>query len=204
MQAHLYQRLAEGLLLMERPNLHEVYVVSMYIDFDEGPHHLKVWLYYNTYSHLQRMIEEGEPQDEAKWNFALWVQDYITAVGLSAQECPALADQEWRSLLADWLREEQLYRSDAEIAAMLAEHDSEAYEDWSEAVRERLLDLLIEVATEIQESGIILATFGRAIPLLVHEWEYNPWTLEATRSANPAGLVAEFAEWLMSDLNPPR
>ncbi|MFZ5826140.1 MAG: hypothetical protein ACOY94_17730 [Bacillota bacterium] len=198
-EAYLYRRLAEGLLLFERPHLHEIYVVSLYIDFDAGPHHMKVWLYYNTRSHLQSVIEQGEEPEEARWNFALWEQDYITAVGLTAEECQNLADEQSRFLLAAWLKEQGLYRTDREIEAMLQSGDPDLYIDWDEQVRERLLDLVVGVARQLQETGVVLAKFGRSIPLLVHEWDYNPWTLEATRCANPEGLAAAFEEWLLGE-----
>lgn len=196
---HLYRRLAEGLLLFERPCLHEIYVVSLYIDFDDGPHHMKVWVYYNTRSHLKEVVGQGERPEEAKWNFALWEQDYITAIGLTAEECEDLADEESRLLLAEWLREQELYRSDQELEAMFAATDPEAYDEWDERVRERLLNLVVGVARQLQQTGVVLAKFGRSIPLLVHEWDYSSWTLEATRSANPEGLASEFEAWLLGD-----
>lgn len=197
--AYLYDRLAQGLLLFERPCLHEIYVISLYIDFDDGPHHMKVWLYYNTRSNLRHMVEHGEEPEEARWNFALWEPDYITAVGLTTEECADLADQEFHDLMAAWLTQQGLYRSDEQIEAMLYAADPALYDEWDEQVRERLLDLLVEVARRLQETGVILAKLGRCIPLLVHEWDYNPWTLEATRCANPAGLTAEFETWLLDE-----
>lgn len=198
-EAYLYRRLAEGLLLLERPHLHEIYVVSLYIDFDDGPHRMKVWLYYNTRSHVRAMIEQGEEPEEARWNFALWEQDYITAVGLTAEECRSLADEQCQLLLAEWLKEQGLYRNDRELEAMLESGVPDLYTDWDEQVRERLLDMVVEVARQLQETGVVLAKFGRSIPLLVHEWDYNPWTLEATRCANPEGLTVEFEEWLLGE-----
>ena len=56
---HLYRRLAEGLLLAERPRLQDAYVLSLYVDFDDGPHPMKLWLYYNTPAHLSEAIKIG-------------------------------------------------------------------------------------------------------------------------------------------------
>ncbi|MFZ5818027.1 MAG: hypothetical protein ACOY93_22475 [Bacillota bacterium] len=198
-EEYLYRRLAEGLLLFERPHLDEIYVLSLYVDFDSGPHRIRLWLYYNTRSHLLRMIQQGENPQEARWNFALWENDYIAAIGLAAEECPSLFDEQGQLLLTRWLKERGLYRSEAEIEAMLQEGDSERYEDWDAAVREPLLDLILCVARRLQETGVVLAKFGRMIPLLVHEWSYSPWTLEAARWVNPAGLAAEFEDWLLSE-----
>lgn len=197
--AYLYRRLAEGILLFERATLSEVYVLSLYIDFDDGPHRCKLWLYYNTRSHLAAAVEQGEEPEEARWYFALWEQDFITAVGLSASECPNLTDAEYQPLLAAWLEEQGLFRSQPELEAMLQSPDPRAYSQWEAQVRERLLQLVPAVAGQLQESGVLLAKFGRSIPLLVHEWDYDRWTLEATRRANPPGLTAEFENWLRRD-----
>jgi hypothetical protein len=195
-EEHLFSRLAEGLLLFERPVLDEVYVLSLYVDFDEGPHRMKVWLYYNTLSHLRRAVGQGEDRDEARWYFALWEPDFITAVGLSSEECSRLTDEECHRMLAEWLQANGLYHSPEAIEAMLADRNPAAYNAWEGQVKERLLHLLPAVARRLQESGVILAKFGRSLPLLVHEWDYDRWTLEATRSANPPGLIAEFERWL--------
>lgn len=193
---HLFSRLAEGLLLFDRTNPHDVYVLSLYIDFDEGPHRLKVWLYYNTLTHLRRAVSLGEDPDEARWYFALWEPDFITAVGLSPEECSQMADAECHRLLAEWLRGCGLYRSPEAIEAMLSDYNPAPYSAWEVQVKERLLHLIPAVARHLQDSGVILAKFGRSLPLLVHEWDYDRWTLEATRRANPPGLIAEFERWL--------
>jgi|GEM_PF-2323818 len=196
---YLYRRLAEGLLLFENPRLNEIYILSLYIDFDSGPHRVKLWLYYNTNHHLSRSIEQGEDPEEARWNFALWEQDYMTALGLTAEEYAPLADEAFHRLLADWLRGLGLYRSPEEIERMIQQEDAEEYTDWDQRVREQLLDLFVAVARQLQETGLVLAKFGRCIPLLIHEWDYNPWTLEATRWINPLGLAHGFEEWLLRE-----
>ena len=190
---HLYRRLAEGLLLAERPRLQDAYVLSLYVDFDDGPHRMKLWLYYNTPDHLRQAICQGEEPGEARWYFALWEPDFVTAVGLSPRECGDLADAESHRLLARWLRRQGLYRSPAELAHLL--EDAERYDAWETAARRALLNLVACVARRLQESGVILARFGRPVPLLVHQWDYDDWCLEATRQVNPPGLIAEFEQW---------
>lgn len=190
---HLFQRLAEGLLLAECPRLEEAYVLSLYVDFDDGPHRMKLWLYYNTPWHLRQAISQGEAPGEARWYFALWEPEFITAVGLSAQECDRLADVRTHRMLARWLARKGLYRSPGEIAALL--EDPGLYDAWESAARQALMELVVRVARRLHDAGVILSRFGRVIPLLVHQWEYDDWCLEATRRVNPPGLVAEFERW---------
>lgn len=190
---HLYRRLAEGILLAQCPRLEEAYVLSLYVDFDDGPQRMKLWLYYNTPWQLRRAISQGEQPDEARWYFALWEPEFITAVGLSAEESELLADAESHRLLARWLARRGLYRSPEQLDALLA--DPPGYDAWESAARRSLLDLVIRVARRLHDTGIILCRFGRTIPLLVHQWEYDRWCLEATRKVNPPGLTAEFERW---------
>ncbi len=196
---YLYRRLAEGLLLFETPRLDDIYILSLYIDFDSGPHQVKLWLYYNTNRHLRHAVGQGEDPEEARWNFALWEQDYITALGLTAEEYEPLADNEYHHLLTEWLKERRLYRSPEEIAALIRDDDPDRYPAWDDQVREQLLDLFVSVARQLQETGLVLAKFGRSIPLLIHEWDYGPWTLEATRWINPLGLTRAFEDWLLGE-----
>lgn len=190
---HLYRRLAEGILLADCPRLEEAYILSLYVDFDDGPHRMKLWLYYNTPSRLREAISQGEQPGEARWHFALWEPEFVTAVGLSKQECERLADAESHRLLARWLARRGLYRSPEQLAVLL-EHPRR-YDAWEGAAREALLDLVARVARRLHDTGIILSRFGRVLPLLVHQWEYDMWCLEATRRVNPPGLVTDFERW---------
>jgi hypothetical protein len=39
--------------------------------------------------------------------------------------------------------------------------------------------------------------FGRPIPVLIHELEYYPQIARQTERANPPGLAADFARWVL-------
>lgn len=194
-EEYLYWRLAEGLLGFEPERGWEIYVCSLYMDFADGPRRFKIWAHYNTLSNLARRVAEGDDPDEARWHFTLWEPDFITAVGLQPEESTELADPEWEKHLSRWLLEEGLFRAEGE-AERLMEHQPEQYAAWERRVRRALMKRLKNVARRLQETGILLMAFGRSVPLLLHEWEYDGWSLDATRYANPPGLTDGFEHWL--------
>jgi hypothetical protein len=48
----------------------------------------------------------------------------------------------------------------------------------------------------LHDDGVIAAKFGRPIPIIVHNLEYEDGTVQLTRAANPKGLADEFAAWV--------
>lgn len=199
-EKYLVRKLSEGIMQFTPSPGADVYVLSLYIDLDEGPTHPKIWLYYNTRTRLQQMIQSGEDPQEAKWNFALWVEDFITAIGLRSEESIDLADAEFDQHLVAWLSERGLYRSDYELEIMRTGPYRELYGIWERCARQDLLSLYVMVARQLQENGIIAAKFRRPAPLLVHEWEYNLWTAVVARFINDPYLVRDFEQWLQNEL----
>ena len=56
----------------------------------------------------------------------------------------------------------------------------------------------VTVAQQLHGDGVVAETFGRAIPIVVHELEYYDEIVQQTREANPPGLVEDFARWVDS------
>jgi hypothetical protein len=46
--------------------------------------------------------------------------------------------------------------------------------------------------------SVISATFGRPIPVLIHDLEYPAWVADLTGNANPPGLAETFTTWVCS------
>ena len=62
----------------------------------------------------------------------------------------------------------------------------------------RLVDECVKAVQRMHETGVVVATFGRPIPVLVHELEYYDEIVEQNRRANPPGLTNDFAAWVDS------
>jgi hypothetical protein len=58
--------------------------------------------------------------------------------------------------------------------------------------------MLERVVLSLHYDGVIATTFGRPIPLLIHELEYYEEIAEQNRRANPDGIADAFADWILS------
>lgn len=111
---------------------------------------------------------------EKRWNYAFWRQNEVSIIN-SYEGTPAT------DVLFDWYAQQGItdvgYETDGMDAPMgFAE----------------LVEVLGKVARRFHDEGYFVRKFGRAIPILIHDLEYTPCTLDATAYANPNGEAADF------------
>ena len=107
-------------------------------------------------------------EDEARWNYAFWLHEELALVADSAEDPDGAELRD--AWIADGARAEQ--------------------------VTEDFVDLVVRVVQRLHEEGVIERVFERPIPVLVHELEYYEEIAEQNERANPAGLVADFTDWV--------
>jgi hypothetical protein len=76
---------------------------------------------------------------------------------------------------------------------------NDAYEDEEGdggGITERFVELIVGIAQQLHAEGTITRTFGRPIPVLIHELEYYDDIAEQNLRANPGGLADDFARWI--------
>ena len=56
----------------------------------------------------------------------------------------------------------------------------------------------VRLARHLHAIGLIDKTFGRPIPVLVHELEYYDAIADQAAAANPPGVAADFITWVQS------
>jgi hypothetical protein len=56
--------------------------------------------------------------------------------------------------------------------------------------------MLERVVRDLHADGVIERTFGRRVPVLIHELEYYDEIAEQNQRANPDGLADAFAAWI--------
>ena len=163
----------------------DIYALSFwYYTDNDDPRYPKITISYNTITHFESQIAEASSVNEAKWNYAFWLQNDMEEIG-----------GEKDALLEAWFKDTPYYYTDAD--------DKKGGED--EALFDKLIDqggafdkLFIEeiigLTQRLFSEGIIEAEFGRNIPVLVHELEYYEVPVDWTIRANPAGLVEEFVK----------
>lgn len=114
------------------------------------------------------------PHSEERWNYAFWRQNE-TLIFDSYGQTPETA------VLFDWYAQQGITNIGYE------DENIEAPVGYKE-----LVDVLAKVARRFQDEGYWMRRFGRQIPILIHDLEYIPCTLDATAYANPNGEAADF------------
>jgi len=136
----------------------------------------------------------GTPPDpaEARWNFAFWQQYELGVLGDGARE------PEGAALRERWIRDGGLwYDGDTDE---MSDEEFDAAEELDEQITERFIEQIVSIAGQLHDEGAVERIFGRAIPVLIHELEYDDEIAEQNQRANPDGLADDFARWI-SDMS---
>ena len=166
----------------------DVYALSLYTDAGDTTEPELV-LSFNTSAQITRTLADqtgsdglGPPsnENEARWNYAFW---------LHAPSLRCLAPPE----SSDWSLWQQLL---AERGISYSESDDFDIEDFELSVKQLLNEAGVAVAEEMHRTGLVREIFGRDLPIIIHELEYDDATAERTASANPPDLAADFGRWV--------
>lgn len=164
----------------------DVYVVSLFVrDEADDPRYPTVAVGFNTEAQVASTLARASDADEARWNFAFWIQDEL---GLLGDEDD---DPEGTRLREQWIRQADLWYSDDE-----EDDDPGVATTKGAQITSRFAALLVAVAQQLHAEGTIGRVFGRPIPVLIHELEYDDAVAEQNRRANPDGLADDFARWI--------
>lgn len=160
----------------------DVYALSFFVsDDDDDPRRPSLTVGYNTIQRWHDSIAAASSSDEAKWNYAFWLQN-----GLGATR-----GGEWPGRIEAWVGALGLSYSDEEEDA-----DFDRCAEMGAQITENFVSLACEVAARLHDAGIVTAIFGRPLPIIVHELEYHDQIAVQTARANPPGLADEFVSWV--------
>ena len=121
--------------------------------------------------------------DEERWNYAFWRQDEVPII--YTDEKNPLTD-----LLFDWYKELGLKDIGFESGDV---YDSRCrYIGKGPEGHYELLNVVSEIAAELQSEGFILKQFGKRLPIIIHGLEYAWYDIEATKRGNPGGEADTF------------
>ncbi|MDQ6597907.1 hypothetical protein E2K98_29045 [Bacillus salipaludis] len=59
-----------------------------------------------------------------------------------------------------------------------------------------LLQVVSDVSKRLHDNKVIINTFNKEIPIIIHDLEYSWYTVEATQNGNPNGIANIFLEAL--------
>ena len=155
----------------------------VYADEDD-PRRQVVDFNYNTTSHAKSSEDDAADADEATWNFAFWLQNEIALIG--GEDDSAAAE-----LRAAWLNERGLNYTDED-----EESDFDRCMELAGQIDEEFWRMCAHVAKRLHDAGVISSKFGKPIPIIIHNVEYDDEGAEVTRVANPDGVVDEFVKWV--------
>jgi len=192
----LYTKAREGILGISEDVAADVYALSFFhwvLSDDPRTAYLAVGYNTNARCRFCTPAPGQEPRwpiasdsQEAKWNYAFWLQEEGTA-------CEVGNSPEHETVRQEWIEAHGLWYTDQE---------QDADFDTTLALGSQIMPLFIRacvlVARRLHDDGTIVTKFGRPIPILVHELEYYDQIAEATTQANPPGLAAEFIGWIHS------
>ena len=147
----------------------DIYAISLYVyDEEDDPCRPMVVLGYNTERQVQKSTPEASDEQEARWNYAFWLQneEMCWGQGDTAED------------VKEWITEQDLWDSEDEIAP-------------------KFIELLVAIVQEIHASGLLKDKFGREIPILIHELEYYEKIARQNIEANGEALDRDFVSFCM-------
>ncbi len=147
----------------------DIYAISLYVfDEEDDPRRPVSVLGYNTERQVQKSITEASDEQEARWNYAFWLQNDEMCLGRddTAED------------IREWITEQDLWESE-------------------DAINSKFVDLLVAVVQDIHASGLLKDKFGREIPILIHELEYYEKIARQNIEANGETLDRDFVSFCM-------
>lgn len=188
---------------IDQPTRDDIYVISFHIDNNAGAKEIGVELGYNTLSRWHACAPASGQEAhwpiasdklEAKWNFAFWLQDSYRPV------------LEGGNVARDLLDEQRLKKVDADeqlrdewLKSIDCYHDKEGWHSDFEhtlaldiKAEGRFWEMVTELALHLRAEDVIRQTFGRDLPVLIHEVHMDDECIEPTKRANPQGQAESF------------
>lgn len=172
------------------------YVLSLRVQDDDDDHRRPtVIVSVNTEAQVKLALQRERPTassaEEARWNFAFWLQTPLVVVGGRWDPRPhgaCIWDPAGADLIEAWFRHLGLWYPEFDASDQVLANGQE--------MTRRFVDVCLSTARRLHESGVIVATFGRPVPVLVHELEYYDGIADQNLAANPSDVVAPFVEWV--------
>lgn len=161
----------------------DIYAISLFVyDEDDNPCQPTFALGYNTNEHFKNEISNASNEQEAKWNYAFWLQNSELYFGMG----------ETQAIVKEWLADNDFpYISSEEMFGKNSSIDDECVERITDA----FVNVLIEIVRELHDSGFVAKEFGKSIPIIIHELEYYDAIAQQNLKANPAEIMDEFVEF---------
>ncbi len=162
----------------------DIYAISLYVQSEcDNPFDTTVTLGFNTETNYTDSIPSAWDAQEARWNYAFWLQNKELVFG---------ADKT-KEFFKKWLVDKGYgYHSYDEF------YNSDNFNNLCEIGEKALVDftkILISTVQELHSCKFIRNKFGSEIPILIHELEYYEKIAQQNIEANSEDLVADFVKF---------
>ncbi|MDE5619744.1 MAG: protein phosphatase 2C domain-containing protein [Ruminococcus sp.] len=158
----------------------DIYALSLFVyDDEDNPCKPTVILGYNTESEYIKNISIADSKQEARWNYIFWLQNNELSFGTD----------DTARIVRQWIIScGYPYDENADSS------DIKKYSSITKAFTE----LLADIVQNLHSSGFIEKTFGKDIPVLIHNLDYNIKTAEINLFANCSDSVRDFVNFCKS------
>ncbi len=165
-------------------NCTDIYAISLYVESEcDNPFDTTVTLGFNTETNYSNNISHAWDEQEARWNYAFWLQNEELVFGVG----------ETKKCFQKWLTDKGYgYYSYDEVYN--GNNSDKLYETGEKAVT-NFVKILISTVQKLHSCGYILDKFGHEIPVLIHELEYYEKIAQQNIEANSENLVADFVKF---------
>ena len=185
LETHIYNVIHREINSIGDDAASDIYALSFWLYGDEDdPRRQVVDFNYNTLSQARDAQEDASDPEEAKWNFAFWLQNEIVMIGDEA-------DTAGSELREAWINERGLMYTDEDEEA-----DFDRCMQLGEKIYNEFWKICARVGKRLHDSGAIIARFGNSIPIIIHNLEYDDKGAAITREANPEGVADDFVKWV--------
>ncbi len=182
----MFESISSALEAIPDPTRKSIYVLSIFVyDEDDDPRRPSMQFGYNTVERWKESIAKASNSDEAKWNFAFWLQNSVASFGSNGEES---------STIRRWIEASGLWYSDED-----EDEDFDRALELGDEITRMFVQACCEVASKLHSSETILRCFKQPIPVLVHQLEYYEEIAVQNEKANPPGLCAEFVSWIRNN-----
>ena len=169
----------------------EVYALSFcYTSDDDDLRFPKITLGYNTLSNVKEESYNATSKEDAKWNFDYWLQTEMETIGGKKDK-----------LLKQWFAKTPHFYTDEENDRAI-EEDEDLYDKLlkkGDRFCKEFIKEAIALAKQLLDEGGIERIFGRNIPIIIHQQDFEETPIIWTKKANPAKLIKEFLEYWDGD-----
>lgn len=163
---------------IDENDLSDIYAYSFYVcDVKDDPRMPSVIIGFNTKTNLNKNINSASSISEAKWNYAFWLQNFLSIIG---------EDEKSQALINDWLNYHNLNFSDSDYD----NYDYETCLEKEQKITKSFVSILISLVQKLHNDQIT------ELPILIHELEYYDEIRDQNILANGFDRVKEFVNWI--------